>query len=429
MASRLDGQSFPLCRREASSVSDLRWKGTSAGQSLAFCRGSLLFWVWAWVFLVIGQVLAGEWIEAHPSPKATGSAQAADGLHAISYSLFLDPGWEKAAKEKPLVISLPGLGSTGTPIEKILRLARKEGFAYGRFEFPYEPIQHTAYRLAQALQDIRRKAPQRRVALVSYSLGGLIGRAVIEDPELDPGNVRALIMLCPPNHGSLLLQLLPWRDSDSTAWAVEGSSALENGLTKLVPSSDPPTSSYPAFPAGPSASPASPSASAGGPSASPAGQVISSTAQAASAKRRAEGEGHLTGLAAVWADLRPGSAFLQRLNSRPRNPKVRYTILLGDRAYLGSDDRESLQKWAAQLPGAQQATGATSFWQVISQLDELVHGRGDGAVAIRRGRLEGVQDVHIFHFSHLGILCSEWESPEGRRAQELILDRLRTCPQ
>ncbi|MCS7305760.1 MAG: alpha/beta fold hydrolase [Thermoguttaceae bacterium] len=302
--------------------------------------------------------------------------QAPVGQKAISYSLLLDPGWEKTPKQKPLVISVPGMGSTGTPIEKVLELARKEGFSCGRFVFPHEPIQQTAYRLAQALRDIRHQAPERRVALVSYSLGGLIARAVIEDPELDPGNVRALIMLCPPNHGSLLLQLMPWKeDSKNGQTATPGSNLLVPHLKQPV--------------------------------------------QAAQA---------LTGMAAVWADLRPGSTFLQRLNARPRNRNVRYTILLGDRAYLDPKDQETLQKWVAQLAPTPQSPGEKSFWQLISQLDELVHGRGDGAVSIARGRLEGVQDVHIFHFSHVGLLRAEWNSPEVRRAQELILDRLRTCP-
>lgn len=353
-------------------------------QAFLFC---LFFWVWGWAFRGGS---AGEAVgEAEsPSSQATVSSQAADGQKALTYSLFLDPGWEKASQEKPLVISVPGMGSTGTPIEKVLELARKEGFACGRFVFPHEPIQQTACRLARALRDIRGKAPNRRVALVSYSLGGLIGRAVVEDPELDPGNVRALIMLCPPNHGSLLLQLLPWKDNDPNAHPPKPSLHLRSSPSKPTP-----------------------------------------TVQNSPSKPFSEADATRTGLAAVWADLRPGSAFLTRLNARPRNPKVRYTILLGDRAYLGPENRDSLSQWAAQLPRPSNNPPAKEpLGQLVGQLDELVHGRGDGAVAIVRGKLEGVQDVHIFHFSHVGVLRTEWGSPEVQRAQQLILDRLRTCP-
>lgn len=325
-------------------------------------------------------------VDSPPSPPAR-AGQASASEKRISYSLFLDPDWQKAPKEKPLVISVPGMGSTGTPIEKVLELARNERFPCGRFVFPHEPIQQTACRLAQALRDIRCREPDRRVALVSYSLGGLIARAVIEDPELDPGNVRALVMLCPPNHGSLLLQLLPWKANARPDQAISESFGRK-----------PPSTKQPA---------------------NPPGALANSVGQTESA---------LTGMAAVWADLRPGSAFLQRLNSRPRNPNVRYTILLGDRAYLSLKDQQELQKWVSQITPNQRASGENSFWQLISQLDELVHGRGDGAVSIARGRLDGVQDVHIFHFSHVGLLRSEWNSPEVRRAQEVILDRLRTCP-
>ena len=363
----------PTCRRSDG-------KAPLPGRTLSFLAVALL-WFWGWGFWggIASQIAGGA--EA-TSSQVAGSPPAVQAPALPPYSLYLDPGWEKAAKEKPLVISLPGMGSTGTPIEKILRLARKEGFPCGRFVFPHEPIQQTACRLAHALQDIGRKAPERRVALVSYSLGGLIGRAVIEDPELDPGNVRALIMLCPPNHGSQLLQLLPWKDGEKNF-----------DLSHPHPQTKPPAQPVPS-------------------------QVTLGNAS--------------SGLAAVWADLRPGSAFLTRLNSRPRNPKVRYTILLGDRAYLGPEDRKTLTQWTAQLPPVGplgHGPEKEPLGQVLGQLDELVHGRGDGAVSIRRGQLEGVQDVHIFHFSHLGVLRSEWESPEGRRAQELILDRLRTCPQ
>lgn len=283
-----------------------------------------------------------------------------------------------------MVISVPGLGSSGTPIEKVLELARKEGFPCGRFVFPHEPIQQTACRLAQALKDIRQKDPDRPVALVSYSLGGLIARATIEDPSIDPGNVRTLIMLCPPNHGSLLLHLLPWKQ-----------------LEKILP---------PSFQAMDALS----TAAEEGPSPS----VFSARAVQAS----------LTGLAAVWADLRPGSPFLNRLNSRPRNPKVRYTILLGDKAYLDPQVPQWVRKCLVRLSSTDHAGGYNSFWKLLEQLDELVEGRGDGAVSIARGKLQGVQDIHIFHFSHLGVLRADWDGPEGRRAQELILDRLRTCP-
>ena len=343
--------------------------------------GNLFLWGWGWAFLggLAGQTVGGAEVLAF---QTTVSAQAADAQKTLDYSLFLDPGWEKSPKEKPLVISVPGMGSTATPIEKILALARTEGFVCARFVFPHEPIQQTACRLAQALQDLRRKAPERRVALVSYSLGGLIARAVIEDPDLDPGNVRALIMLCPPNHGSQLLQLLPWKDGEKNF-----------DLSHPHPQTKPPAQPVPS-------------------------QVTLGNAS--------------SGLAAVWADLRPGSAFLTRLNSRPRNPKVRYTILLGDRAYLGPEDRKTLTQWTAQLPPVGplgHGPEKEPLGQVLGQLDELVHGRGDGAVSIQRGRLEGVRDVHIFHFSHVGLLRTEWNSPEVARAQQLILDRLRSCPQ
>ncbi len=343
---------------------------------------SNLKWPWEWALVWVlwavasGGVESGEPVSGREAGREAGCERSAPAEKKLDYTLLLDPGWEKVSKEKPLVISVPGMGSTGTPIEKVLVLAREEGFACGRFLFPHEPIYQSGRRLAQALQDLRRKDPNRRVALVTYSLGGVIARVAIEDPQLDPGNVRALIMLCPPNHGSLLLKMVPWNEHEKE------------------PAEAPTEQNTPAAKSG-----------------------------AETAKNSPQG------LAAVWADLRPGSSFLTRLNSRPRNPKVRYTILLGDRAYLDPEDRESLSKWAAQVPRPSGiGSDKDTIDQWIGQLDEVVHGRGDGAVSIARGRLENVDDVHIFHFSHVSLLRTDWNSPEVLRARQLIVDRLRSCP-
>ena len=38
-------------------------------------------------------------------------------------------------------------------------------------------------------------------------MGGLVARAMLEDPEFDSGNVTKLIMVAPPNQGSLLARV------------------------------------------------------------------------------------------------------------------------------------------------------------------------------------------------------------------------------
>ena len=37
----------------------------------------------------------------------------------------------------------------------------------------------------------------------------------------------------------------------------------------------------------------------------------------------------------------------------------------------------------------------------LADLDEVVEGKGDGAVAVKRGRLEGVSDIEVLDFDHL----------------------------
>ena len=56
----------------------------------------------------------------------------------------------------------------------------------------------------------------------------------------------------------------------------------------------------------------------------------------------------------------------------------------------------------------------------LSDLDEVIDGLGDGAVAVKRGRLEGVKDVLVLQFDHGEILSAEpTKAVEKARAEML----------
>ena len=85
------------------------------------------------------------------------------------------------------------------------------------------------------------------------------------------------------------------------------------------------------------------------------------------------------GLSAAVDDLKPGSRLLRELNARPRNPKVRYTILLGVSAPLEVED-------LARLRAAISDRGQRNRWirfvgprlqEWLADLDEVVDGKGD----------------------------------------------------
>ena len=40
--------------------------------------------------------------------------------------------------------------------------------------------------------------------------------------------------------------------------------------------------------------------------------------------------------------------------------------------------------------------------QILVDFDEVLEGKGDGVVAVKRGRLEGVEDTVLLDFTHLG---------------------------
>ena len=79
------------------------------------------------------------------------------------------------------------------------------GLVAGTYNYPDDqPIAASAAQLSRDLKGIQSSQPQRRIALVAHSMGGLVCRMVVEDPNLDPGNVSHLIMVATPNQGSLL---------------------------------------------------------------------------------------------------------------------------------------------------------------------------------------------------------------------------------
>jgi hypothetical protein len=132
------------------------------------------------------------------------------------------------------------------------------------------------------------------------------------------------------------------------------------------------------------------------------------------------------GLGEAGNDLIPGSEFLTTLNARDRNPRIKYSIFLGSHAAVSSGERDLL-RWALrrsldefdEVPGSAQELDA-----LVVDLDELVEGQGDGVVALKRGRLDGVDDVVVLPFDHLSC-TDEPEDDAVRQLQADVLTRLR----
>lgn len=265
---------------------------------------------------------------------------------------------ELAPDAGPIAIGVHGVESSPACFDA-LRGAATDSVPFGTFGYANdEAIDRIARELAQRLAAQREQFPTRRFVLVGHSMGGLVARLVVEDPDLDPGNVSAVVQVGTPNQGSRLARMR------SGLECVQ----FVRGLTQRGDAS-----------------------------------VFSTFSD---------------GLGEAGWDLWPESPFLATLNARPRNPNVRYELLLGNAGILQrpavAPFRAALHARVAKLPAAKVVAPKIGAW--IDDLDEVVAGLGDGAVTVERGRLEGV-DEHVLPLTHHGLL-------RDPTAVAWILDRL-----
>jgi hypothetical protein len=197
-------------------------------------------------------------------------------------------------------------------------------------------------------------------------MGSLVARACLENSQLDPGNVERIIMIAPPTHGTLI------------AHFAVGTDLYEHWLSRR----------------------------SGGP------------------WRRAR-DSVVDGLGEAADELRPDSEFLRDLNLRPLNPRVRYTVLLGTGAHLDDEQvawiRDSFCQKLAKVPGADGS--AERLAAILDDIDEIVEGKGDGIVAVKRGRLDGVSDTLVMPFGHMAV-TGEPKNEVLRQVQQAVLERV-----
>ena len=294
-----------------------------------------------------------------------------DDADAARYGLHLDAGWEQtatASPQLPLVILIHGFNSTPESNAAILAPIRAAGFPSAVFAYPNDSsIDDSAAFLSQTLKAFAAAHSGLNVALVTDSMGGLVARACVEDPALDPGNVTRLQMIAPPSQGSLIAQ------------ASFGADLWEHWIAR----------------------------------------------RDGSAWRRWR-DSVVDGTGEAADDLMPGSPFLTRLNARPRNPRVRYAIFLGTHTAVTATEfnllRLTLQK-SARHEGLGAYAG--SIDNLLADLDELVDGKGDGVVALKRGRLEGVADVVELPFDHLSCTDEPGDNVAVLKLQTELVARLR----
>jgi pimeloyl-ACP methyl ester carboxylesterase len=283
------------------------------------------------------------------------------------YGIVLDENWREADESKPVVIVIHGFNSSPARNQAIAQSIRAAGFPCGTFAYPNDyTIISSAQLLSSELRRFGREQPDRRVILVCHSMGGMVARACIEDSLYDPGNVERVILIAPPTRGT------------AVAHFAVGTDIWEHWLSR--------------------------------PDGGPWQRIHDSI---------------VDGLGEAADDLCPGSTFLTDLNSRSRNPRVQYSVILGTGARMSEAEmdwiRESVIHKLGEVPGAKR--GVERLETMLGDMDELVEGKGDGVVAVSRGRLDGVSDTLVLPFGHLSV-TGEPATEVVREVQAAVIERL-----
>ena len=77
----------------------------------------------------------------------------------------------------------------------------------------------------------------------------------------------------------------------------------------------------------------------------------------------------------------------------------------------------------AKVPGAD--ASAERLAAILNDIDELVEGKGDGIVAVKRGRLDGVSDTLVMPFGHMAVTGEPRDDDVLRQVQQEVLARVR----
>jgi pimeloyl-ACP methyl ester carboxylesterase len=289
------------------------------------------------------------------------------------YGLQLDQGWQTAAAkspELPLVVLVHGFNSNPQRNAPVLAPIRAAGFPCASFAYPNDwDLRESSALLSRQLKKFAKEHPEAKVALVTHSMGGLVARACIENAKLDPGNVTQIVMVAPPSQGTVLAHLAVATD----VW--------EHWINR------------------------------------PEGGCWTRWRDSV-----------VDGLGEAADDLVPGSPFLTELNARPRNARVRYTLFLGTGAAVAEGEMKWLRSALLKMKTSGECAGLRScsgkLGDMLEDMEEIVDGKGDGVVAVKRGRLDGVDDVVILPFGHLN--CTGQPDQQCvRELQQQLLVRLR----
>ncbi|MCA9175883.1 MAG: alpha/beta hydrolase [Planctomycetales bacterium] len=260
-----------------------------------------------------------------------------------AFELKLEDGWERSS-DVPAAILVHGYTSSPAHLAPLRDKLREAGVVTGTFGYPNDgPIAVSGKQLADALADLHRRAPKRKVQLVAHSMGGLVSRVALElhDRELTK-SVARLITIGTPHRGTALARFPVSID----AWEAIVDKR-DNQWTDYI----------------------------------------------------------LDGLNESRLDLRPESELIQQLESASRaQPRVRYSVIIGSQGLIQAAEAERIRGMILRRrehPALRAIRPKLAGY--LADLDEIIDGKGDGIVSVQRGKLAGVEDTVVLAFPHNAI--------------------------
>jgi pimeloyl-ACP methyl ester carboxylesterase len=240
------------------------------------------------------------------------------------------------------VVLIHGLDDPGLVWNVLAPALSARGFSVWCMSYPNDqPVLDSALLFASELRALKRSGIE-EISIVSHSMGGLVSREVLSNPEIDYQNkvagdefpkVDGLVMVGTPNHGSVLARFRFF-------------SEIRDQWVQMTEND---------------------------------GQLLG---------------GWLDGAGEAKIDLLPGSEFLTTLNARPQPAGVRMLIIAG--LISPWDDLELNQFLEGNLE-SETANEVSSAFKSVSE------GLGDGLVSVESTRLPGIEH-HTVAGNHLTMI-------------------------
>lgn len=264
------------------------------------------------------------------------------GMHATKSYRPNDPS-------RPTLCLVHGVNSSSAGYVHMIPPLEAAGFGVVVYDYPYNrSLEESGAAFVRDWKAFRREHHETRPwAIIAHSMGALVARSYVEDPQQFDHDVSHFIMIAPVNQGSnlaraqTLLQLLKGVRTTNGKTPTDGLAHLADGLGEAA------------------------------------------------------------------EDMSPRSAFLKTLNRRPRAQGVEYHILAGDVGVLTSAMRQQVEDQVKLLQRNQGLLGGltrVATADLGGRLDELSTGTGDGCVSVANTKLDGVKDHVTIHANHAELI-------------------------